>query len=275
MGVLSQPRLFTASTPTFPPTYTPTVTPPVQINDAKGVPMRLVPAGTFQMGNGNTGSSPDEQPLQDIYLESFYIDQYEVTNALYKACVDAGVCDPPKETSSDTRSNYWDSGYDNYPVIYVNWFMAKTYCEWRGAQLPTEAQWEKAARGTDGRTYPWGGGSHCYANTAGCGYTYDTMPVGSFTYGLSPYGIYDMIGNVGEWVSSLYILYPYNPTDGREDLSSPGKRVVRGGTWGSGATTTTNRDRHEPDVADLYTGFRCASSILPNFNTSPSVTPDQ
>ncbi len=127
------------STPKFTPTGTPL---PNEITDLKGVPMRLVPAGNFTMGSERYDN---EKPIHEVYLDAYYMDKYEVTNALYKACVDAGVCDPPKNSSSNTRSSYYgNSQYDDYPVIYVDWNMAKTYCEWRGAGLPTEAQWEKA-----------------------------------------------------------------------------------------------------------------------------------
>lgn len=99
----------------------------------------------------------DEDPAHRVYLDSFYMDKYEVTNGLYKACVDYGTCTPPKDISSKKRSDYYiNIQYKNYPVINVDWYMANTYCEWRGARLPTEAEWEKAARGTNGRTYPWG-----------------------------------------------------------------------------------------------------------------------
>ena len=125
-------------------------------HDTFGVPMRLVPYGNFTMGSDTY--APGAKPAHQVYLDTYYIDKFEVTNALYKACVDAMMCDPPNETNSDTPPlSYFDnSQYGNFPVIYVSWFQAKTYCEWRGAELPTEAQWEKAARGTDGRLYPWG-----------------------------------------------------------------------------------------------------------------------
>jgi len=122
---------------------------PSALTDAWGVEMVLVPDGEFTMGS-DSGSS-DEQPVHQVFLETYYIDKYEVTNTLYKACVDAGVCDPPAKTS-----DYNNSQYAQHPVVYVNWNMANEYCKWRGARLPTESEWEKAARGTDGRTYPWG-----------------------------------------------------------------------------------------------------------------------
>jgi formylglycine-generating enzyme required for sulfatase activity len=129
-------------------------------------------------------------------LDSFCMDVYEVTNALYAACVDAGNCTPPHSTRSSTRSNYYrKSVYMNYPVIYVDWSQAKTYCEWLGARLPTEAEWEKAARGTDERTYPWGEViDSSFANYNGA--VGDTTEVGKYEKGKSLYGMYDMAGNV-------------------------------------------------------------------------------
>ena len=123
--------------------------------------MRLVPAGEFTMGS-DTDSDPRNQ-AHTVYLDAFYIDTYEVTTAHYADCVTAGVCEPPHFTKSYFRASYYGNPeFENFPVIYVDWMMARTYCEtWRGARLPTEAEWEKAARGTDGRSYPWGEGISC------------------------------------------------------------------------------------------------------------------
>jgi formylglycine-generating enzyme required for sulfatase activity len=124
------------------------------------------------------------------------MDVYEVTNALYKVCVEARVCLPPQYAA-----HFNDSKYANHPVVYVDWNMAKTYCEWRGARLPTEAEWEKAARGTDGRIYPWGkGNGKTFANYGSS----NISAVGSYEKGKSPYGMYDMAGNVSEWVADWY-----------------------------------------------------------------------
>jgi len=182
-----------ASTITFTPAPTAL---PSEIADIKDVEMVIVAEGEFTMGS-NDGSS-DEQPIHQVYLDTYYIDKYEVTNVLYKVCVDAGVCNQPT-----TTSDYNNSQYVLHPVVYVNWNMAKEYCEWRDARLPTEAEWEKAARGTDGRTYPWGEGiDDTFANyNQNVG---DTTAVGDYPEGESPYGAYDMAGNVWEWVADLY-----------------------------------------------------------------------
>ncbi len=251
--------------PTSEPTEAPAATEvslPVEIKDEKNIPMRLVPAGEFTMGNddGNT----EERPASKIYVEAFYMDKYEVTNDMYSACVSAGVCKLPEKPGSATRSSYYNNpSFANYPVLYVNWTMAKTYCEWRDARLPTEAEWEKAARGTeDERAYPWGNDFSCnFANHSGC--VGDTAPVNRYDGGQSPYGIYGMSGNVWEWTSSLSEFYPYSATDGREDPDASGFRAVRGGSWhifgGTGGNIRIDT-RYKLDAVyfGAYVGIRCA-----------------
>jgi formylglycine-generating enzyme required for sulfatase activity len=249
------------------PTETPlpTETPfPPEITDNKNVPMRLVPAGEFTMGND--GSDAESQPAHVVVLDAFYIDKYEVTNEMYGACVSADRCRKPKQSGSITRSTYYSNPvFANYPVIYVDWKMAKTYCEWRGAHLPTEAEWEKAARSTDERAYPWGGDKlDCsFANYYGC--VGDTTSVDQYEKGQSAYGVYGMAGNVWEWTSSLFRPYPYSSTDGREDPDASGNRMARGGSWHIFGSEGVNirsdtRLKLDPSYYGAYVGFRCAGT---------------
>ena len=236
---------------------------PTEVIDGQDIAMRLVPAGEFTMG-----SDRDDDPRNAahvVYLDAFYMDKYEVTNAHYEACVMAGVCQPPHAVKSYFRESYYgDAQYDNFPVIYVDWHMARTYCEtWRGARLPTEAEWEKAARGTDGRTYPWGEGIRCdKANYNSC--VGETAEVGSYEDGVSPYGLYDMAGNVFEWVSSINKSYPYDATDGQEDLTGSSSRLIRGGAWSHNAhdVQAFYRSWIGPNYSESVIGFRCAKDAM-------------
>lgn len=263
----STPLADTVTATSFPtetdsPSSTPINTPrPLPVSAVK---MALVPAGKFTMGVDVGG---DDNPANIVDLPAYTMDVYEVTNGLYRACVTAGKCAVPASVQSFTRPDYFlNPAYDHYPVVYVDWNMARAYCEWRGARLPTEAEWEKAARGTDGRRYPWG-------NTLDPRYDNsddlptDTAAVGSYAMDKSPYGIYDMAENVGEWVSSLMKSYPYDATDGREDLnpedpnsSSHYLRVIRGGSWHYPMDAASRGDSHNPFFRQPNIGFRCARS---------------
>jgi eukaryotic-like serine/threonine-protein kinase len=239
----------------------------LEFTDSKGIAMRLVSAGNFIMGNSDSQYS-EEKPTHTVYLDDFYIDRYEVTNVMYKACVDTGACQPPDQTTSSTRDSYYgNTEYDNFPVIFVGWEDANAYCQWRGMKLPSEAQWEKAARGPDGRTYPWGENiDDTYANyndSAG-----DTTEVGSYEKGKSPYGLYDMAGNAWEWVadwfsSSYYLDTPLTNPPGPV---SGDYRVLRGGSWHNQAETvaTSSRGWNQLEFFENTDfGFRCAMDGQP------------
>ena len=230
--------------------------------------MVYVPAGSFWMGSdeNDPDADDDEKPQHKVTLDAFWIDRTEVTNGQYRRCVDDGACRQPSEKGSWTRDSYYDNpDFDDTPVIYVDWEQANAYCAWAGRRLPTEAEWEKAARDTDKRTYPWGEGIDCsranyWGQDGGC--VGDTASMGSYPSGTSPYGALDMAGNVGEWTGSLYKPYPYNAQDGREDPAAGGSRVVRGGSWYhyQWDVRAASRARGGPSVANGSVGFRCARS---------------
>lgn len=234
-------------------------------NDAKtspkdGMTMVFVPAGRFIIGN-NAGDA-DERPEHLVDLDAFWIDKTEITNAMYALCVAEADCRRPLSLISSKHAVYFDNpDFGNYPVIQVDWSMAKAYCEWAGRRLPTEAEWEKAARGTDGRLYPWGDQEPNETLLNFNGIVGDTVEVGSYPDAASTYGALDMAGNVWEWTNSLYKPYPYNPADGRERLSSQENRVIRGGAWSnflSNVVNSATRIGSPPDFTHNSLGFRCA-----------------
>ncbi len=261
--------------------FTPTPTPiPDQIVDAHGIEMLLVPAGEFIMGSD--AGFPDEEPVHKVYLDTFYVDKFETTNREYKACVDAGACHLPVrlDCCTDTQLVLWpsyfgDPDFDNYPVTYLDWYDARDYCTWRGVRLATEAEWEKAARGADGRIYPWGNDppSPGLLNFAWLPREFEqralpgTAPVGSYPAGASPYGVMDLLGNVYEWVADIYdpnyySVSPYhNPTGPAE-----GKyRIARGGSFYNTAFRNRASNRNNAflpaDLAHFDAGVRCAMSL--------------
>ena len=219
--------------------------------------MTLIPSGDFIMGSNERWD--DEAPEHISATKAFYIDLNEVTNADYKKFTD--------ETKRETPY-HWPEGNppkikEQHPVVYVSWFDADNYCKWRGKRLPTEQEWEKAARGTDGLIYPWGNqwsldkSNNPYKHSTG------TVSIGSFPEGKSPYGLNDMSGNVWEWVDSYYLPHPGNPVTRAE--YGKDKRVLKGGSWfdclsyGCGLSAPTfNRSFFTPEVKNNSFGFRCA-----------------
>lgn len=253
--------------PTATPTATPT--PTATINPAEEI---LIPAGTFQMGCDATNPAetcnPSEQPLHSVTLNAFFIDKYEVTNARYKACVDAGRCKLPENLNSATHAPYYGvPAFADYPVIRVTWTEARDFCERQGKRLPTEAEWERVARGnTDTRVYPWANATpDClklnYAGPAGA-CVGDTARIGSYPAGASPDGAMDMAGNVWEWVNDWHQVdyYTVSPASNPQGPATGTERAVRGGSflYPNGFVRTAYRDHDLPFIADNDTGFRCA-----------------
>jgi formylglycine-generating enzyme required for sulfatase activity len=222
--------------------------------------MAVVPAGEFMMGSP-TGDS-DEQPAHKVYVDSFSMDKYEVTVGQYAAFLQAKGIDPPSDWKTMNRSEH-----QKRPVANVDWADAFAFCKWAGKRLPTEAEWEKAARGTDDRLYPWGNDvpTPLHANFGKSDWSNHGVlaPIGSFEAGKSPYGIYDMAGNVWEWVNDWYGYDYYKNSQSQNPTgpSSGGTKVIRGGAWNSNprAMRSSNRSLTSPTDQGL-TGFRCAKT---------------
>jgi formylglycine-generating enzyme required for sulfatase activity len=224
--------------------------------------MAYIPAGEFIMGSNERWD--DEAPEHISTTEAFYIDFNEVSNSDYKVFVDATQKMHPFHWSDGNIPK----GKENHPVVYVSWFDANKYCSWAGKRLPTEQEWEKAARGEEGLIYPWGNewsldkSNNPYKHSTG------TEPVGSYPTGRSPYGLYDISGNVWEWVDSHYLPHPGNPVTRAEYGTD--KRVLKGGSWfdclsyGCGLSAPTfNRSFFTPEVKNNSFGFRCAKTKKP------------
>jgi formylglycine-generating enzyme required for sulfatase activity len=276
----SQPTQQTSAPTLTAPTLTPNITKEGQGISQAGVSMVYVAGGKFVMGidNGTVAS-----PAHEVTISPFYIDEYEVTNHLWAICVSADACSPPGSTTNYTGGSYYGADdFADYPVIYVSWFAADAYCRWRGARLPTEAEWEMAARwnpetGAE-TTYPWGDTwdktrlNYCDSSCADASFrdsSYDdgwaqTAPVGSFPTGVSPVGAFDMAGNVTEWVFDWYssTFYSVSPPQNPTGPSTGTARSVRGGAWSLNDTLTKSivRARFDPSTQAVGIGFRCAVS---------------
>jgi serine/threonine-protein kinase len=234
-----------------------------RIRDKDKMEMAFIPTGDFFMGS-DTGSL-DERPSHVVSLDAYWMDKTEVTNLQYKQCVIAGICEVPTSGSSYSIDTYYENvEYNNYPMLNVNWKMANKYCEWVGARLPTEAEWEKAARGLDGRQYPWGNNPPQSSLANYDQINGDTVQVGQFPEGASPYGIYDMAGNVWEWVSDIYGEKYYQESAKRNPTgpTSGNYYVIRGGAWNTNAESlrAANRDLLKSYESMNIIGFRCVQS---------------
>lgn len=223
-----------------------------------GMAQVFVPEGEFLMGKGETRKNADS-PQHLVYLDAYWMDKYEISNAMYLTCLQAGEC---SELVSD-NTTYQNWIYRNHPVTYVTWEQANAYCQWAGRRLPTEAEWEKAARGTDGRKYPWGNEAPNprLANFDGS-LIHESVSIYRYPLGASPYGVVNMSGNAREWVADwysddYYLVTPYaNPTGAETGT----ERSLRSGSYNEDKNeiAATARYRHEPQSAGLSRGFRCA-----------------
>ena len=277
---LPEPLRDTAESPPEGPPPSPEELARITGND--GAPMVLIPAGEFQMGSNN--GENDEKPVHTVYVDAFYMDVYEVTNAQFKAFVDANPQwrkdQIPRKYHGGSylyhwSGNHYPNGKDNHPVVYVSWYAAMAYAQWAGKRLPTEAEWEKAARGgLQGQTYPWGNTIDAsqanYGRNPG-----STTSVGS--YGANGYGLYDMAGNVWEWCVDVYqenfyaVSPPRNPVSGGS-IAPPyltdqtnSSRVLRGGSWLNDALylRVAYRYWNSPTNTCGNFGFRCARAVTP------------
>ena len=236
--------------------------------------MIAIPAGAFTMGS-STGPE-DERPQHIVHLAAYAIDRVPVTNRAFAEFLDAAgpankagerlfdVDDPDARIHKADGRWAADPGFELHPVVEVSWAGARDYCAWRNKRLPTEAEWEKAARGTDGRRYPWGNDAPNSARARYAAGWNATLPVGSAAQGASPYGVHDMAGNVWHWVSSAYRPYPYRADDGREDLTAGPVRATRGGGHDASPAelSSTQRGRNlsrNPRSGHHNIGFRCAT----------------
>jgi formylglycine-generating enzyme required for sulfatase activity len=219
--------------------------------------------GCDQSNPQETNCISDELPLHSVTLDAYFIEKYEVTNIRYQECVNAEGCTPPQSQQSVTRPTYYtDLAYANFPVINVTWSQAVAYCSWAGKRLPTEAEWEKAARsGSDTRKYPWGNTTPTCseANFEGC--VGDTTQVGTHPTGASVYGVEDMAGNVREWISDWYSAnyYATSPGANPQGPASGTEKVLRGGSWFDDTTNLRLAARvvGEPAAWLADVGFRC------------------
>jgi formylglycine-generating enzyme required for sulfatase activity len=224
--------------------------------------MVVIPAGEFWMGAED--GLKDARPLHRVYLSSYWLDKYEVTNARYRQCVEGGGCTPPKD-----RQVFDDLEHAQYPVTNITWNQARSFCQWQGGRLPTEAEWEKAARGTDGRRYPWGNDGDIVKRrarngevTAGIG---GIEPVGRQAASSSPYGVFDLIGNASQWVKDWYAedFYQISPARDPQGPLRGSFRVLRGGAWNEAPSNLQASYRGWDEVTywGPTLGVRCAEDV--------------
>ena len=253
-----------------------------RVSPVDGMVQVFIPAGSFRMGALDAKGAEDEKPDHQVTMPAFWMDKLEVTNSMYMICVQAGACEPPAEFKSEHHDTYFNTDeYADFPVLYVSWGEATNYCSWAGKRLPTEAEWERAARGDDFRNFPWGD-ERPGSTQANFNYTIrDVTRVGSFPAGASPYGVLDMSGNVWEWVSDFYDANYYgssvasNPTGPLAAVGLGFRHVIRGGSYqdvekdirvaSRGFASGPNPDANDMESVEYLgessfkIGFRCAS----------------
>jgi sulfatase modifying factor 1 len=246
-----------AKTPTLTPIPTDTPKPPPQPPEG----MVEIQGGSYLIGSDILGASTKPFPQHQTILETFWIHRYEVTNRSYQTCVEDAVCTPPEKTTSPTRNEYYlNPNFFDYPVIYISYNQALVFCEWIGGTLPSEEQWEAAARGVSGYTYPWGNDapSQGDASLGISNLLTDTQKVGFYPKDKTPTGIFDMAGNVSEWTSSWLISYPGNleTFDYTDEY-----RIIKGGNYRIipelNYTKNYYRRGENPTVQKFVIGFRC------------------
>jgi len=254
-----------------------------QLRSADGMVMVYVPAGTFDMGSSNheidrelqlcnldswceRSSFESEQPVHTVYMDAFWIDRTEITNAQYQLCVATGECSPPTDSRSNVRASYFgNEEYDDYPVIHVSWDQAANYCKWIGGRLPTEAEWEYAARGPQRYIFPWGNERPDNTLLNYSGNVGDTTQVGTYQDGASWCGVLDMAGNAWEWVNDWfsYDYYKRSPPQNPIGPAAGEVHVLRGGAWNSNQyrVRMAQRDYYTDEWSPLHlVGFRCVVS---------------
>ncbi len=245
-----------------------------EVKGKDGAPMVLIPEGPFPMGvpHGDRDGGRDEYPRHDVFVNNFYIDKFELTNGRYLEFVKAANHRVPQNPKNATR-NLWQGdtiteSLTDRPVVNVDWADANAYCQWAGKRLPTEAEWEKAAKGTADRRFPWGNveptNKHLNFNQQWIGEK-TLMPVGSYELGKSPFGVYDMAGNVWEWVNDWYDAkyYEKSPAKNPTGPETGTKRVLRGSGWQNETPTVRifTRVDSDPTIRNESTGFRCAMDV--------------
>jgi formylglycine-generating enzyme required for sulfatase activity len=245
----------------------------VPVAEADG--LMLVQAGAFWMGRDD--GTPDEAPRHRVFVRDFWIDRHKVTNTEFAAFLEAGgamSADGDRRFDDDDADarihrvgGRWvaDAGYEQHPAVEVSWFGARDYCAWKRQRLPTEAEWEKTARGDDGRPYPWGSAAPTAARAIFGRPFNATAPTQGRPAGRSPYGVEDLLGNLREWTATALRPYPYGNDDGRERFNGNGRVVLRGASHddrveGLSVTRRHSYDRRGAAAGHHHVGFRCATS---------------